>query len=83
MHTGDGEIPARREESESVVEEEELAGRRQLPGGWVFAGAGETGESWARARDGRLIDGGAQIKVNKLRLLAADDWEEWKRTGEL
>jgi hypothetical protein len=38
------------EESESVVEEELAGGDGQ---GWVFAGAGETGESWASGMAGR------------------------------
>jgi hypothetical protein len=47
------------EESDSVVEKEELAGSDGQ--GWVFAGAGETGESWA---SGMAVRWGT-TKVNK------------------
>jgi hypothetical protein len=40
-----------REESESAVEKEELAGGDGR--GWVFAGAGETGELAAREKGGK------------------------------
>jgi hypothetical protein len=82
MHTGDGEIP--RERRVSLWWR-----RRSSPAGGNCRGGGCSPEQGKRERAGRERGmavrsmGGAQIKVNKLRLLAADDWEEWKRTGEL